>query len=319
MSARIMRVASLIASAALAACGADGNAADAGADSGVPDSTDAGPKGDAGADGASAACNDASQGTRWAGWSRVTEADACCTVEVPDALASSIEPLTWVPCTNGAGGCSEMPVDWGDAGTTRLNYARALPSGDAPTYVLVGRRLDADTGEADVFDFASGKPLAAWREYASLDTPWGFNVTPASSKTWVYMDGAWDLRMVSSGPTGGAMHPAAPFHLLPSDQVAQNAMQDFAASDTTLAFDLEPAGRIGRVSASAPDSFVFSSGGSGLVAPMVHGDDVFAKSNYGNAGWAEEYLITADGTATVFRSKPNTQVDNFATDGMNFY
>jgi hypothetical protein len=56
-----------------------------------------------------------------------------------------------------------------------------------------------------------------------------------------------------------------------------------------------------------------------LINPLVHGDDVFAKSNYGNGGWAEEYFIATDGTAYVFRAKANTQVDNFACDGTNLY
>jgi hypothetical protein len=137
-------------------------------------------------------CNEASQGTRWAGWSRVTEADPCCTVEVPDQVDASVDPLTWVPCTNDAGGCQEMPITWGvQPNWTRFNVAFVTQStSSVTTNVVLGRRLDALTVEEDIYAFTDGRALAAWRNYLSADTGWVANAAIGSSSAWVYISGA---------------------------------------------------------------------------------------------------------------------------------
>jgi hypothetical protein len=188
--------------------------------------------------------------------------------------------------------------------------------------VRVERLLGPSYGEIDLYAMGSGVPIGGWRDYLTQQTLWTGAPFLGDSTTWVFIQGSRDTTVkgnsfVVNAPTAQALHPT-PFQMVPPSALTGGGMQDFAASDTTLAFDIEPIGHIGRTSSSTPDKFTFTTVGD-LINPLVRGDDVLAKSYYGNGGWAEEFTIAADGSASVLRAKANTEVDNFATDGTTLF
>ncbi len=263
------------------------------------------------------ACNDASQGTRWAGWSRVTEVNACCTVEVPDNVGTSIAPLTWVACLNGDSNCREMAANWVAPNGSRFEKANVVGN-----VINMWRALDTSFGEADLYDLASGSPIAGWRTYLSPDTPWEGQPIVGATSLWVFIFGTgpsdpFPIGRFAHADLYSSLHPS-PFYEAPASSVGNNGIQDLSASDTTVAFDVEPPGIIGFARASNPSAFVFTSMG-GMINPLVVNDTVLAKSNAGNAGWGQENLIGAGGSVVTFRATPNTQVDNFACDGTTLF
>ncbi len=94
------------------------------------------------------------------------------------------------------------------------------------------------------------------------------------------------------------------------------SFQTSLASATRMAFDVQPGGLIEQWPFDAATlTASTNTTGAALLLDFLEGDDVYAWSIYGTAGWMQEYRVTADGKVVLFRSKPNTQISGMGSDG----
>jgi hypothetical protein len=250
--------------------------------------------------------------------------DACCILDSPTNLGGSIPQLTWHECASATGvtadayaGCGEADgFDGTDAAPVLFDLEVSLDSGGRPELILLGRAIDEpNSGDAEyeVYDFGSGRPLAAWRN----------KIAPSISSCIVLTDVANSIETIAAslyGPGDVLYASGPPAALVGTAEFLrlrgvpwQLAVQKHGTSSTTFAFDLAPAGIVDRVRIGA--SLVGTTAGRGgppIFFDFAHKEDVFAATG---SGWTSEYVVGADGTPAVLRGVENRHVLGFATDG----
>jgi hypothetical protein len=165
-----------------------------------------------------------------------------------------------------------------------------------------------------LYDIASGAPLGAWRD---ADTP---------TQQYCYVSpllGQQTVTINASVPQGFfvANGPPAAMTADPSLQRFSDVLtgvQETLASDRVFAFDLEPQGIIARTDFGS-GTVQQARGTFGLLLAMVEGDDVFAISEHGTAGWGQIYTVDASGTLALLRSNTSAHVATPASDGTRIY
>ncbi len=254
------------------------------------------------------------------GFRRLTELDPCCASDVAIDPAQAEPPIAWVPCVNGAAGCTEMPG--GDS--VDLAQVSVAPDG-TPGYLLLYRRLSANglENEADIYAFSTLTPQAAtWFSGGSTtsmlpcETLTAVGETSATVLGFDYIGAPVGSYLMNGPPSSFSAVP--PFVQVASTDLTLDGLQGWGSSDTTIGFDLSFGGALGRVSM---DGGGFASGAvpGGVGFTFASRADVFGVSSLGTAGWGQIYVLQPDGTLTLFRSNPNAHVTGIATDGPNLY
>jgi len=197
--------------------------------------------------------------TDWPGWRRVAGIeDACCILDSPTNLGGSIPQLTWHECASATGVHRRRVrrmrrsrrIRRTDAAPVLFDLEVSLDSGGRPELILLGRAIDEpNSGDAEyeVYDFGSGRPLAAWRN----------KIAPKYFIVHRSDDVANSIETIARAYTGPVMcsmrpgrqpHSSAPRSFLRLRGVPwQLAVQKHGTSSTTFAFDLAPAGIVDRV------------------------------------------------------------------------
>jgi hypothetical protein len=228
-------------------------------------------------------------------------------------------PYAWVPCTNGASNCQEFATGWAPA--PAAFFGRATASRDAvgnPRWLMLARDVGAYESapvEYDLYDTSSGTPLGAWRNNDDPQHEHCF-VEPLLGQTTVTINALLFSQgfYVANGDPPSMMEDP----LLHPYSSPLTGFQDRLASDRVFAFDLEPQGIIARTDFGS-GTLQQAKGNVGLLLSMVEGDDVFAYSEEGSAGWGQLYVVDATGTLTLLRSNPSAHVATPASDGTRIY
>lgn len=252
----------------------------------------------------------------WPGWHRVAVSTAFCDCkfDIPADLTKEVGSLDWRPCADGGSECQDLRFTPRPDGVRQyFAVARVSPG---KRFLHFTRTLDQAAFEDDVFDLATGKPLAGWRVDAlskcNSSVALGPNVVGLYMSLPHYQSG-----VVFGTPEELGRNPR--FVPQPPDLEGRELrVGQFETSDTTLAFDLQPARAIARARIDSKD--YRTALGSGLSWPMVAGDDVYAWSEHGTDGWSQEYLVGPNtGKAALYRGKPNTVVSGFRSDGTTMF
>ena len=250
------------------------------------------------------------------GFRRLTELDPCCASDVALNPAETTPPLVWVPCLNGAAGCTEMPGN--------VNGAQAsVAQNGTPGYLALYRGLSSSEEEADIYSFSSLAPVAAtWFSSGSptsmlpCDTGATVGEMSATVVGFVYASAPVGTFVASGAPT--SLSTAPPFVQVASTDLSLMGLQGVGNSDATLGFDLYYGGALGRVSLDG-GGFAWAAVPGGVNFVFASRGDVFGVSNLGTAGWGQIYVLHADGTLALLRSNANAHVTGIATDGPNLY
>jgi hypothetical protein len=212
----------------------------------------------------------------------------------------------------------EFSATWVTAPTTPI-YGYGKASRDAsgsPRGLIFNRGIAGynSPDENDLYDIATGKPIAAWRDGDSSTQHHCF-IEPLLGQETVTVNAQFPQgSYVANGSPQVAM--ADP----PLQQYSTTALgfQERLASDRVFAFDLEPQGIIARTDFGS-GTLQQAQGTVGLLLSMVEGEDVFAISEHGDAGWGQIYTVDANGTLALLRSNPNAHVATPACDGSRIY
>jgi hypothetical protein len=169
--------------------------------------------------------------------------------------------------------------------------------------------------EDDLYDIASGTPIAAWRDGDSSTQHYCL-IEPLLGQTTVTINAF----LYSQGLYVAHGDPSSMIHDPPFQQYSSplTGFQERLASDRVFAFDLEPQGVIARTDFGS-GTLQQASGNMGLFLCMVESDDVFACSDKGTAGWGQLYEVDASGTLALLRSNPGAHVTTPASDGTRIY
>jgi hypothetical protein len=227
-------------------------------------------------------------------------------------------PWSWVPCTNGAANCVEFETTWAPKNGPYFGAPKmSRDSSGRPRWLEFTRGIgdfNAPPAEWDLYDIASGTPLAAWR---GGDDPQhtGCSVEALLGQQTVTINAMFRGSFYAASGALNAMTNDPP---LQRYSPALPTFQDDIASDRVFAYDLEPQGLIGRLEL---DSGVLhqAKGTMGLLLDMVEGDDVFAISEHGTAGWGQIYTVDATGKLALLRSNTSAHVATPASDGTRIY
>lgn len=310
------------------ACGAS-EPGDAGVD--APDSPDSG-RGDAGRDGSRDAPDAEAEvpddaAVDEAGWVAIEGYPAGCELAYATNPAALFMPA-WAPCV-GVAACEWLQPE-------TAYPVRAYGSRDARHfegglgYFATYLSLDGASGSREITVIArsEGAPVAALRLARSRLSDGGFCTSvgglsgPGLVRDLNHFDSeAVDIRhQLFHGPFADwdARLPE-PIAITPAMVPAGNIAQQFKASDTTVAFDVQPRGHIVIIEG---DRWVIRGGRTGAVtgAPTemaMHGHDVFWMSWYEGPAGDEVWLVHAsiDREEHVLVRVPGTKLWGIATDG----
>jgi hypothetical protein len=204
------------------------------------------------------------------------------------------------------------PADFGAARASRDN------SGN-PKWLMFTRDVNPYTTppyEQDLYDIVSGSALGGWRVDDTLATRRYCYIEALLGQTTVTVDGwlpSQGLYVANGVPASMVADPS-----LQRFSDALQGVQETLASDRVFAFDLEPQGIIARTDFGS-GTLHQAKGNVGLLLSMVEGDDVFAYSQHGTAGWGQLYEVDATGALTLLRSNPSAHVATPASDGSRIY
>lgn len=227
----------------------------------------------------------------WPGWRRFSELDPCCPLDV--AEPGTIGEVRWKSCETDAG----ASADGGDAGLA--------------LWGPVGQQSYQFTA----WNLTTGRPLGAWRDQ-SANTRCQLSVIPGQTTA--------TLLGVKLGPGRGLyvaqgawanLGTGVRFAQIAGPELLGRGMQEVYASDTKLAFDLEPEGTVVQ-HRFGTNTVIQTRGGGPLFLDFVERDDVFASSS-ARSTWDKEYVVNDGGQLTLYAAKAYTHVSAFATDGTN--
>jgi hypothetical protein len=269
--------------------------------------------------------DDAGRVSDWPGWRRLTELDPCCAADVPEDVAVALPPYDWVPCLNGAVGCREFMSGWRPGAPQFYTAVASVDASSKLLFVLVGRLLAETVFEQDVYNASTGEALGGWRsDLASPPCQNGAGLV----ETGVTLVGLRDdgVYLAHGGPQAVAASPLYqrigpnPNHIPPAnlDATTPIGLGLTLPSTTTWAYEIPLAGLVGRTSIGS-GTYVTATGPDNFHLALVVGDDVFAWSESGAAGWGQLYLVNAAGALVLFRSNPNAHVAQLRTDGRDLY
>lgn len=261
----------------------------------------------------------------WLGWRRLTEVDPTCPVDVPTD-ASVLPKVSWISCTDGRQKCLQIDTtNWNDH-TSTINFGAGYMSEGLSHIILLGRPVSDQNGlnavfEEDFINVTSWVTQAAFRTSAAGNNCSG---NFAISKSYAYF--AWQPItnptpiQVDKRPLGQIGDTT--FHFVTTDlnpwtQLGQSQTQQMWASDSTLAFDLEPVHIVGRIDGSS--NHVALTSKVALTFPIVVGSDVYAIDQTGTDGWARIMRVNADGSMTEYRAISGHRVSTPASDGVTMY
>ena len=259
----------------------------------------------------------------WPGWRRLTELDPCCRIDVARNPGTDVAPLRWVSCFD-AMSCQmlDLPprpglIPQGIGGAVKTDAT------GAPSQIAIGRPLDNEGTliELSVFDLGSSSAIAAWRQViapsAAGTTKCGMQFGLSLTAPMLLMEVRHGLGAVSG------LVARAPLAQLAAQPVFRpftipgfQGNQEFSSSDQIFSFDDTFAGGVFRCALDSL-SCVSRKGGPAvaLLLDFVSGTDVFAHSEHGDGGWAQEYGMAADGTISLFRGNASAHIGSVATDG----
>jgi hypothetical protein len=169
--------------------------------------------------------------------------------------------------------------------------------------------------EDDLYDIGSGTPLGAWRDGDGPTQHYCF-VEALLGQTNVTIN----AQLSSQGLYVANGSPPPMMDDPPLQQYSNTRLgfQERLASDRVFAFDIEPQGIIARTDFGS-GTLQQAKGNVGLLLSMVEGDDVFAYSEQGDAGWGQLYVVDASGTLALLRANPSAHVATPASDGTRIY
>ncbi len=266
-----------------------------------------GAAGDANADG-SGACSVTSD---WPGFRRLTEFDPCAPADVlvdPDAGYT----MSWTDCGDaGIAGCEQITR----VVPQQFMYAYATHDGSGSgkaLYLVQGFNQSSTVRQFDIVDIATSSRLGEWR---IDEDPVDIEVVLANAPDYttaflgwhsgnMYADFAPAQTLFNANPMTLKQYPAPgqDINWAVSPQVM--AFQPFSAQDTICQVE---------AGTCAPLD-IKSMPGTPYYAFAWH-DVVFAVDEHGSAGWAQEYVIHADGSIALLRSNPNAHIWGMTTDG----
>jgi hypothetical protein len=311
IAAVVVAAAVTTATAMLVRCSGSPEAIDGGDDSGsridVP--TDRAIVLDAGADADSGPCTVASD---WPGFRRLTEFDPCLPADVLVDQDAGYT-MAWTDCGDaGIAGCQQLVQLVPQQFT--VAYATYDDAGS-------GRALFLDQGldntssirQFDIVDLKSEARLGEWR--IDVVPANGTEIVLPNTTTTTTAFLGWEATLsvdfapaqqLSSTPLTLSHFPTAP-----------NQDINWAISDQVMAFQPYASPyAICQVDAGTCAPMNIAS-----IAPAVpyltfawH-DVVFGVAEHGTTGWAQEYVIHADGSITLLRSNPNAHIWGMTTDG----
>jgi hypothetical protein len=249
----------------------------------------------------------------WPGWRRLTEIEPTCVVDVPIDLSKVTVPTpTWVPCTNGNPKCVELDRSvFNPLQPSLFRYALTSPTGKALAIVRAIAAVQADNlFEWDVYSLPDMVPIAAWREQLGLgpacQIELGFTPTQAAMAVRI-----GDGPRAAVGPLS-LLQTKPPIVTYVPQVVQGSTWQFYGASDTTIAFELSSIHRVVRAKVGSPD-YTFTNGVK-LSYMQTHGDDVYAKNEFGIDGWDRVMRIDADGSTTPFIAPTKRHASRPITD-----
>ena len=262
---------------------------------------------------------DPSAQSDWPGWQRVTGLGSnCCPVDVPVDTASALPALQWVPCANGAASCVELTHPW-PVDNPPYVFETAMVSHDAngaPALLRFTRALSGFIFEDDLFDLRTGVAVGGVRidGHALCDIA----AMPAGTQATLFGTGG-DMAAIY----GAAGDPATLFRSPSFVQVVPAGLYSGVgtsyATPNLVAFDNPLMGIVARWSFGTT-SYVQSHGPHpSLFLDLAEQSDVFMLTESGTNGYHQEYVLGADGSVTLLRSKDATQVSGFAADGARLF
>jgi hypothetical protein len=254
----------------------------------------------------------------WPGYRRLTELAPCCSADV--ALdAAALPQLNWIACENGAPNCQQVQRTWtvnnpvSFFGVGRVSH----DSNGIPALLPLGFPLSGTSGMTGFYSLPSLQLVAGFRADngnggATAQCPFS---ELAAGNNIALLARAGANGAIVAGQMPATVAATAVVSLL-APPGAISGFQSSGASPSRLAFDVQPYGWIEQ-SALDAGSLVRSNNttGAALLLDFVEGDDVFAMSVYGTAGWQQEYRVARDGNVMLFREKATTQVGPMTTDG----
>lgn len=307
-------------------CGGDSSptAADpdawANTDAGGISLTDASGNRDASATGTCSVAPNA-QVTDWSGWRRVTVFDPCCVTDIPIDM-SAVPALSWRNCMDpdAAPGCLEMIPSPDEPSIPTYPHAYVSHDGQGrPKYLVLWRVLSSDRSkyEEDVYDIQSGQGVAAIRvdDSVSRSTCHSEIFPSDGAVTFVSIQYATGDVVVASGEPRSILRAQTPPRRLAG--IARGAVQGLSTSNTTLAFDVQPAGIVYREKLDS-GAYASTSGKADFpkLLDFVERDDVYARVD---GQWTSEYRIDPGGTATLLRALSDRHVSAFQSDGVSMF
>ncbi len=172
------------------------------------------------------------------------------------------------------------------------------------------------TVDQDLYDIDSGIPLGAWR---------GDNTAANHACFTTALLGQSTVTIDGEPPSGLFVANGDPLTMITAPQFQRysprlSGLQEEYASDLLFAFDIEAAGFVARTNFGSGRVFLSpTSNAPPLLLAMVEGNDVFAYSEFGTAGWGQLYVLRPDGALVLLRSNPNAHVATPASDGTRLY
>ena len=298
----------------LARCSDDGPAtSDAGEEYGkyhppegsLPDDV-ATPAVDAGTD---APCSISSD---WPGFRRLTEFDPCLPADVL-ADADAGYALSWTDCGDaGIVGCKELVQVAPQVGT--YGFATYDVSGGGNLlYLNQALAAHSTVQQYDVFDLKTFARLGEWRVDLQAANGTQIVLPNSTGSTTAFLGYKPGLvaefapaQSLSINPLALTQFPSAPTQPI-----------NWAISDEVMAW--QPYNALYSICTIATATCVPMNIQS--IAPatpfltFAWHDVAFGVAEHGTSGWAQEYVIHADGSIALLRSNPNAHIWAMATDG----
>lgn len=259
----------------------------------------------------------------WDGWTHMGNLPDVCPIFVPDSIESRVLSVEWTSCGEG---CQTLRLPSRGQDGTGNDLAPLVVGLDVSRdaqgqarLMRLSRILDRAEMEFEdaLYDMrpATPQPVAAFRAHTLDRCHVEVSLAGAELVLAAMFESPWSLQIAHGDPT--ELLRNAHFQTIAGDNLVGG--QTVAASTSTLAYDDQPAGKIVRVDLGTGRAATAYGPGAALLLDHVEGNNVFARSNNGRAGWAEYYRIDADGQARVFLSKPETHVTSLDCDGARLF
>jgi len=261
--------------------------------------------------------------TDWPGFRRLTEFSPCCQFDVATDL-TALPLMNWIPCTNGATACIEWQKGWaydGGVGYFFRGPEVARGSNGIPATLLLGFSISSQVAEYGIYDLTSQKAIGGTRIGSASQCPVAADLAGAGATIFgsyapagaAVVGAQGSITQTLSAPQFRTLAPAGS---LPKPSVIQTE----TASAVRFAFDVQPQGIVAQWPFDG-GALVQSKNttGAALLLDFVEGDDVYALSVHGTAGWQQEYLVEPDGSVVLYQSSPSAHVAAFASDGVSIF